>query len=63
MAKITVMVPVELEVTVSVHGELRVNAATWPTLDKCQNYMQVIPESLAESAPLGYFGEYAVIQR
>lgn len=75
MVKITVMVPVELEVNVTGHGELRILASRTPIerqdiLKKCNELLEVIPECLAddycqtnENGPLAYYGNYAIIQR
>lgn len=78
MVKITVMVPVEIEVDVTGHGELRficgtldnLRTETLPSWEYIRQKLEVISEALVddysqtnENGPLAFVGNYAIIQR
>ena len=42
MQKITVMVPIEVEVSVHPAGNIRVHSATWPNFDVIEGQLEVL---------------------
>jgi len=47
MEKITVMVPIDVEISVHISGKIRVHSATWPNFNVIEDQLEVLAQDNA----------------